>query len=167
MSAEIKVEKSPAEKADEVKKENVSKDEPKGKKEVMVQFRYKNYVEVLPIVDQARSEREGKIVNKTVKARNFRVILDLSKPEDKETLKQLQASSQYGSSFWIVEEVDRKTDKMKDRALTLERLFGMRHEQLFGMLTEEELTELGLLPGVPTKSELIVAIIDNKKLKDR
>jgi len=40
----------------------------------------------------------------------------------------------------------------------------MSHAQLMNVLSTDELAECGLLPGTPSKDELIMAIIDTKQL---
>lgn len=138
----------------------------KGRNKVTFQFRYKNYKHILSILDEVASEKAGSPQNVVVKARNWRIDLDLDKPEDEVIYNQMMSSDQLGSDFHILKNIDKKKDKIKDRAGTLVRLNRMSHAQLMNILSTDELEEAGLVPGVPSKEELIMAIIDTKKLVD-
>ena len=64
----------------------------------------------------------------------------------------------------MIRKVNRGKDKIKDRSQTLKKLLDMSHDQLMTFFTSDELVEMGLFPPVPSKEELIMAIVDSKKL---
>jgi len=89
--------------------------------------------------------------------------LDLTNPEEKKVYDELLNSDQFGISFWLLSERD-KDDKLTDRANTLQKLMDMSEEQLRSVMTSEEMQAVGIVGREPTKMELILAVIDNKKL---
>ena len=139
-----------------------------GENSVTWQFRYRNYREIIDITDpdvpRTISGRQSKIC---IKARNWRIDLDLTIPREKKIHEKLLASNQKGSSFWLLKDVDRDKDLPVDRAETLRKLMDMEIAQLMSFLSNDEMEEAGLLPGTPDKMQLIMAIIDMKKLEDR
>lgn len=154
MSNEIKVEKQAVEKKVAVE----------GGPFVIWQFRYKNYMEILNIIDpEAPKTASGISPHVCVEARNWRVKLDLSKPRDKAVNDGLMASRQRNVSFWMLEDVA-STDKISDRAKTLEEIMKMPEIQLRSMVTDEEIKAAGLMPGHLTKMQLMMLVIDQKKL---
>jgi hypothetical protein len=132
---------------------------------VVVQFRYKNYQEIIDIPDNEQAKTNTGIQPKmVVKARNWRSEFNLDDPIQKQVLDRIKSSKQYGKSFWILDDVDKRKDKAPSRAGTLQKLLAMSDAQLNTMLTSQEMEASGLVPGRATKMELIMAIIDNKKL---
>jgi len=131
---------------------------------ITIQFRYKKYQMILDILDDLKSEEHGTPQGRVLHARNWRLVLNLKVPEDKEVYEELLKSQQYKADFWILRKVD-KHDRIKDRAQTLKKLQSMSRAQLMSFLTQKEMIDAGLLPGEPDPSELIMLIIDNKRLE--
>ena len=134
-------------------------------KKVTVQFRYRRYRQVLSGEDaNAAPDTRGYRPREVVKARNWKVEFDLSDPEQARKLEELKRLPQYGVDFWTLDKADRRKDSIEDRAKTLDRLFKMKQEQLIEMMTPDEWARSGLIPGRASITELIMAIIDSKKL---
>lgn len=131
----------------------------------VVQFRYKNYVEVLPLKDlDGPKTATGNTQNVVIRARNWRCQFDLNDPKQKERFEALMKSKQKDVSFWVLGDIDKRKDKISGRAETLQKLLTMSEAQLSTMLSAEEMQQAGLIPGRATKMELIMATIDAKKL---
>lgn len=144
-----------------------SVEEQKDDTKAVWQFKYRNYHYVLPIKDEsAQRTPTGVLPNVVLKVRDWKVVLNLKDKRGKYIHEYLEGSDRLDIDFWRLVEVDRD-DTVKDRALTLERLFDMEYGQLSGMLTAEEYMQAGLVPGRARKAEIIMAIIDNKKLEGR
>jgi hypothetical protein len=142
----------------------MNEDQVKKNKKV-VQFKYRNYQEVLAIKDHdAEPTRSGQRQNCVIKARNWKQEFDLDDPKQKEQFDALMKSSQRGVSFWVLDDVDKRKDKIAGRAETLAKLIAMHEAQLVTMLSREEFADAGINPGRATKMELVMAIIDSKKL---
>jgi len=142
-------------------------EEPKEEtKKVTYQFKYRNYREILDIVDpDAEPTPSGKRPYLVIKARNFRLDLDLTQKRDREIHDRLMASKQKGVSFWQVTGKP-KDSKAKEQGDTLTKLLGMGYDKLRAMLDDNELEAQGLLPGTPTREQLIYAIITTKRMED-
>jgi hypothetical protein len=139
---------------------------PKEDNKVCWQFRYKNYKEITDILDtNAPKLPSGRKQNIVVRARNYRVDLDLNIPEQRKIHEYLsEKSSQKGASFWLLEKVDRSKDTPAERGDTLRRLTEMTTHRLLSFFTGKELIEAGIDPNRPDKFQLMMAIIDKKKL---
>ncbi len=135
----------------------------KEKSKVTWQFKYKNYVHIMPWVDDSLgTTRDGRKINETVKARNWRLDLDLSDPKQKRTHEELLRASARTNAFYLLTGREHE-DKAKVRAKTLEKLLEMDLNQLKSMFDPIELEHSGLTGNV-TKAELITALMDTKKL---
>lgn len=134
------------------------------KSKVTYQFKYSRPHYVLPFKDaNARPIGDtNKRPNAVLKVRNFRVDLDLSVKKDRDVHEFLQKHPQLGINHWIMEDVGKQTSG--ERADTLKKLSEMPLRQLRTMLTPEEWEEAGVHPGGRDKWQLIMAIIDMKKI---
>ena len=120
---------------------------------------------VTPILDKdAEILASGKRPRRVIKARNWRLVLDLNNPEDKADHEALLKNEQNGTEFWQLKDADKSKGDFDARAQTLDKLYQMSEQQLLTMLDEDELKNAGLIDGAINKSKLILAIIDNKKL---
>ena len=145
-----------------VKKEKVEQKQV-DKNEICWQFKYRNYREILGFVDaRASATQTGVKPNYCVRARNWRLYLDLDDQNDKKVHDGLMKSTQKDVSFWQLKDRE-KADGIKDRAQTLAKLLEMPEAQLMGMLDHDDLQNAGLSEGHPSKIELVMAIIDGKK----
>jgi len=124
------------------------------------QFRRKRTVEPADFND----EKTGK--KYVIKAHNWKVMLDPSKPDEKkahEYLLRRIKSNDNNNEYWLLEGVSR-SDKIPKRAETLKKLMEMGVAQLSGMLTPEEKLECGLLSNCDDRMQLVLAIVEKKKL---
>lgn len=156
-------------KAEVVAKEEVAvTEELKSKKnnKVVWQFKNRRYVFITNIIDKmAEHLPSGRKVMRTIKARNFRLPLDLDDADDLALHNELLKSNQCGNEFMLLKEAAKNKTNLPERAETLTKLWDMDYDQLQGMLDVAEMEEAGIIPGSnPTKTELILAIIDIKKL---
>ena len=158
---EVKPQEKEAAKQQEAKAEAMT--EPKDeKKKVVWQFRYRNYQEVIPIVDpEAAPTLTGKKPRMTIKARNFKLELDLRDEGDRKRHKALQNSSQCGVSFWLVSN-EKKKLRVTEKGATLRKLMKMPEVQLRGMLTDEEFREAGI-DASADRFDIAMAIISGNK----
>jgi len=128
------------------------------------QFKYRNYREIIDIIDpDVPATNSGKRSKVCIKARNWRLDLDLDNPKDKAIHDRLMVSKQKDSSFWMLSNIDRSKDTPASRAETLKKLMSMNMSQLLTMLTPDELEQAGII-GQPDHMQLVMAIIDSKKL---
>lgn len=135
----------------------------KEKSKVVWQAKYRNYVVIMPWVDESQGRtRDGRPVNAVVKARNWRIELDLSIPEHKKKHDELVKMSKLSNAIFQLTGREHE-DKARTRAKTLEKLWEMDLPQIKAMFTPEELERSGLTGNV-TKAELITVIMDTKKL---
>ena len=146
--------------------EKEEKKEAKKKNVVQWQCKYRRYQIIVNIIDKmAEKLNSGKDVMKAIKARNWRIVLDLDDKDDLAIHKELLASEQCGNEFMLLKESDKCKSDLPERGATLAKLWDMPDDQLLGMLDDEEIEQAGLIPGVmPNRQELILAIIDAKKL---
>ena len=142
----------------------VSEGVAKDKKKVTWQFKYRRYQYILPHADKkAALTPTGVRPNLVLKARNWRLDLDMTNPDDKLQHEFLCSSKRNGVDFWLLKDVG-KTDKITERAETLRKLNDMSVGQLSSMLTPGEKESLGILPNCIDKMTLIMGVIDTKKL---
>jgi hypothetical protein len=156
---EIDIEKSTKNETGVVKQQPQS--EPK--KEVW-QFRYRNYREITSIPDShAAATKTGQRPNVVIKARNWRLELDLTNPDDKKVSEYMHEHKATNPAVWLVK--DRNVgDHIATKAATLKKVMDMSVPQLLSFFTDDELRSCGLPAGCSDKMLLITAIIDNKKL---
>jgi len=127
-------------------------------------FKYKSYREILPIIDtEAKRTISGERQNIVVKARNWRIDLDLTDARDKSINDALMKSSQRNVSFWLMDDV-KKTDGVSERAGTLTQLLKMSYEELVTMLDGRDMERYKIVPFKSSKEEIMTAIIMSKKL---
>lgn len=130
---------------------------------VRFQFKYGNYVEIMPFADEkVRLTTGGERPRATVKARNFRVELDLSDPIQKLKHDALMASPQLNVSFWLVD--GKPGQQLGDKAETLERALKMTKEQLIDILGEEGQRKAGIVRGKATHMQLVLAVVESKNI---
>jgi len=128
------------------------------------QFRYRFYNYVLPIEDSDAPLTQSGIRPKVVlKVHNWRVDLDLSIGRHKQIDDYLEKSDRKTLDFWRLEDVD-ASDTIRSRAETLRRLYEMDVGQLSMMLTPIEKERAGIDLNCHDKMELIMAVIDCKKM---
>lgn len=135
----------------------LAKQEPKQEK-ITWQFRYRRYQTI-----ESYIMKDGKRVPFIIKARNYKRVYDLSVEEDRIEHEALLKSERRGMDFFILDNV-KKTDGIKKRSELLEKMFSMNMVQLRAMLTDEEMQEMGLPLNCSDKSQLIMAVIDSKKM---
>ena len=136
------------------------------KKKAVWQFKYRQYQTILDIVDEnALPSNSGRRPNITVKARNYRVELDLSDKRDKSIHEALLKSSRNELDFWELRDA-KKGQKTEDQGETLKRLMDMNDIQLRGVLSDNEMREAGLNPSTADRFDIIMAVINsaNKRL---
>jgi len=139
---------------------------PEKQNKAVWQFRYRRYRFVTDVLDETSSvvASSGKKPNRVIKARNWRMPLDLDIPADKALHESLLRSPQCGAEFMLLRESDKGSAELPERAQTLKRLWDMPTDQLVGMLDEDDKQKAGIVSGVdPNREELIIAIIDAKK----
>lgn len=151
--------------AEVVEKEEQKEDEKSKKRNTVIwQFRYRNYRELTNIDDPNAPLTVGLRQKQkyVVKARNYKVELDMDDPFCQKVHEALLKSNQRGVSFNLLSDID-ENDTIPQRAETLRKLMEMNESQLIALLSPEEIEQAGLI-GVPQKMELVMAIIDSKKL---
>lgn len=128
------------------------------------QFKKRNYEVITNTIDKlAEKTHSGAFRKRVIKARNWRVILDLSKPEDKELHDYLLSHKDINHEYSLL--ADRgKFDKVSEEGATLKKLMDMSIPQLMNCITDEELHEVGLMAGSIEKHNLVMAIMRKKKL---
>jgi hypothetical protein len=127
-------------------------------------FKFRNYSYILPMKDPARQKTpSGVEPNLVLRVREWRVVLDLVDELSVKIDACLRKSDRLGLDFWEVRDL-KKADRITDRAETLRKLVEMDVSQLMSLLTAQEMEEAGLMPGSADKMQLVMAIIDSKKL---
>ena len=142
--------------------------EKKDDSKVVWQFRHRRYRCISNVIDMNSpvSSINGKRSNRVIMARNYRYPLDLNDPEDLKLHESMLKSPQCGSDFYLLEKTSKDKSDLMDRGQTLKKLMDMPTDQLMGMLDSEELIDAGIIPGKDVnREELMIAIIDSKKLK--
>lgn len=144
-----------------------SEDKPVSKTEssmVTWQFKKRNYQEITPIIDKiADKTRSGNSRKYVVKARNWRLDLDLNDPAQKQVHEYLLRRKDVNNEFYMLTDKV-KNDKISEEGATLQRLMEMSIPQLMNCITDEELHNVGLMPGRVDKYQLVAAIMRKKKL---
>lgn len=128
-------------------------------------FKYKSYMEITPFLDTlANKTRSGETTRKTIKARNWRLDLDLEQPDQKQLHDYLLKHKDRNNCFWMLEDKG-KNDKVAEDAKTLKKLNEMSIPQLMQCIEPSELRGLGISsPSGLDKYELIAAILRLKKI---
>ena len=123
------------------------------------QFRYSNYRAILPYIDEnAETTLSGKRQRAVIKARNYRIDLDLRKPEQKKKHDALMKDQRRGLDFWLLSNAKRK-QKATEQGSNLQKLLHMPEPQLRGILSGDELMAVGLNPATVTRYEIAMAVI--------
>jgi len=161
MTNEIEIEKKVV--TPKVPAEASTPAEPSGKI-VTWQFKKRQYQEITGIVDKLHNKtRSGNPVNVVIKARNWRLDLDLTNPIQKEMHEHLMRRKNINEEYYLLSDKS-KTDKVSVEATTLKKLMEMSIPQLMGCITIDELQEVGIMSGNADKYQLITAIMRKKKL---
>jgi len=128
------------------------------------QFKKRNYQVVTSTIDKiAEKTRSGAFRKRVIKARNWRVILDLNVPADKELHDYLLSHKDINNEYSLLTDRN-KFDKVTEEGATLKKLMDMSIPQLMNCITDEELHEYGLMAGSIDKHNLVMAIMRKKKL---
>jgi hypothetical protein len=138
---------------------------PPDEKKVTWQFRYTNYQEILPFVDDtAEPSFTGRRPNATIKARNYRLEFDLTDSLQKRKHEALLQGPGLGQDYWLLTNAKKK-QKISEQGATLKKLMEMPEAQLRGMLSDDEMLEAGLLPTAD-RFDIAMAVINsaNKRL---
>ncbi len=139
-------------------------EEKQDKNIVTWQFKKRRYHEVTNLVDKIGDKtRSGNPVKRTVKVRNWRMDLDLTKPEDKELHEYLLKHKDINNYYYLLTDKERG-DKASEEGETLRKLMDMSIPQLMGCINDEELHEIGLTSANLDKYQLVAAIMRKKKL---
>jgi len=158
-------------KTEPVKEEADGSETPKEKeaKKIQWQCKYRRYHMILPIYNkEGEVTKTGKRIMEVIRARNWRIPLNLEDPRDLAVHNALLASPQCGNEFMLLKDTKKDKGDLAERGLTLSKLMDMPDDQLMGMLNDEEMEEAGLIPGVhQDRMQLILAIIDAKKFSER
>jgi len=138
---------------------------PESKKNVVVwQCRHRNYQEILPMPDaKAEQTRSGGTPKVVVKARNWRIELDLNDPAQEKMHKYLLKRQPLNPEYYLLTDKT-KGDKLSEEGSTLQKLLDMSMPQLMQCITDEELVGAGLHPGKTSRYELVALIMKKKKL---
>lgn len=128
------------------------------------QFKKRLYHVITNALDKlAEKTRSGAFRKRVIRARNWRLDLDLSKPEDAADHKYLLEHKDVNHDYYLLADKG-KTDKVSEEGATLKSLMEMSIPQLMGCITDDELNEVGLMPNNIDKYQLVMAIMRKKKL---
>lgn len=135
----------------------------KQKKVVTWQFRKRSYQQLTSITDKlADKTRTGNDRKMVIKARNWRIDLDLDNAEDKKMHEYLLNHNENGE-YWLLADKS-KNDKVSEEGATLQKLMEMSIPQLMNCITDEELRSVGIMSQYADKYQLVAAIMRKKKL---
>ncbi len=127
------------------------------------QFKYTNYRAILPMIDpEAQPSMTGRRPNVVIKARNYRLELDLTDKTQKATHEALLKDGRCGLDFWLLTNAKRK-QKTGEQGEMLRKLMRMNDMQLRSILTADEMREAGLEPGKADRFDIAMAIITSAK----
>lgn len=126
------------------------------------QFKYKKYQMVMPFI--SGKEDDGR--RAMVKARNWRLNLDLTDPEQKKTHEYLLKKEPQSVEFWqLTEREEKHGEDRTSQGEMLRKLLDMSLPQLLSMMPDAEFRSAGVTPGTATdKATLITAIMDHKRI---
>ena len=128
------------------------------------QFKKRNYQEItISVVDLSDKTRSGNRPKVVVRARNWRVDLDLTDPLQKKMHDHLVRRKDVNHEYYLLTD-KAKTDKVSEEGATLKQLMEMSIPQLMNCITSEELISVGLMPSHVDKYQLVCAIMRKKKL---
>lgn len=159
--SEIKIESAVNEGS---KNAQVSVDKKESKNIATWQFRKRQYQEITNIIDTVSDKtRSGNLRKVVIKARNWRVDLNLSDPIEKKMHEHLLKRKDVNNEYYLLTDKS-KVDKVSEEGATLQKLMEMSIPQLMNCITAEELISVGIIPGIADKYQLVAAILKKKKL---
>ncbi len=133
-------------------------------KKVTWQCKKRSYHVITNAIDKlAEKTRSGAFRKRVIKARNWRVDLDLNDPADLELHEYMLKHKDINHDYYLLADKG-KNDKVNEEGQTLKSLMEMSIPQLMGCITDDELTEVGLMPNNCSKESLVMAIMRKKKL---
>jgi hypothetical protein len=133
-------------------------------KVVTWQFKKRQYQEITNIIDKiSEKTRTGNDRKVVIRARNWRLDLDLSDPLKKKMHEYLLRRKDINHEFYLLTDKI-KTDRVSEEGATLQKLMDMSIPQLMNCITTDELNQAGLIEGRVDRFQLIAAIMRKKKL---